>query len=67
MKLKHTFVNSKFPKKEYACYEDTWDSHKSYAVYEIVGEAQGQKLQMSKAQYENFELILKMNGWQQAA
>lgn len=63
MKLKHVYKNSKFPKREYTCYEDAWDNNKSYFVYEIVGDNHGQKLSMSKAQFDNFELVLKTNGW----
>lgn len=67
MKPMSTYINDKHPKKQYACFQDKWDDNSAYYVYEKVDGNTGQKLNMSKTQFENFELILKMNGWQQAA
>ena len=65
--LKNVFKNDKFPKKKYVCYLDAWSDNRQYFVQECVDGNDGQKLQMSKTQYENFELILKTNGWSAAA
>lgn len=67
MKFKCVYKNAKFPKKQYDCYEDKWDNNSMYYVYEKVNDNSSQKLNMSKAQFENFELVLKTNGWQEAA
>lgn len=67
MKFKCVYKNAKFPLKQYDCYEDKWDNNSMYCVYEKVNDNSSQKLNMSKAQFENFELVLKTNGWQEAA
>lgn len=66
MKLKCVYKNDKFPKKEYVCYEEVWDKNGAFYVYENTEGNNGQKLELSKTQYENFELILKTNGWIEA-
>lgn len=63
MKLKHVYKNSKFPKKEYVCYQEVWDKNGLYYVYENVGGNNGQKLEMTKTQFDSFTLILQTNGW----
>ena len=65
--LKCTYKNNKFPKKQYACYVDSWSHNVQYYVQESVDGNTGQKLEMSKVQFENFELVLKTNGWFEAA
>ena len=65
--LKNVFKNDKFPKKKYVCYIDAWSDVRQYSVKECIDGNDGQALQMSKAQYENFELVLKTNGWSAVA
>jgi hypothetical protein len=67
MKLKCVYKNNKFPKKEYVCYQDVWENNSAFYVHENMDGNDGQKLEMSKTQYESFELILRTNGWSQAA
>ena len=61
--LKYTYKNNKFPKKQYDCFEDNYDLGARFYVYEKLDGNASQKLYMSKAQFENFELVLKTNGW----
>lgn len=64
--LKNVFKNDKFPKKKYVCYVDAWSDIRQYYVHESVDGNEGQRLQMTKTQFENFELVLKTNGWIEA-